>query len=92
MLQPPEFFGEQELDLLFIAKKLREAQTLESLLTEAEIDYAVEVDEYRGGFIFQTVRKGAFFYVRPEDLAKSREVAVAGGFKPQEEPASGDSL
>ena len=81
MKQEPEFFGDQELDLVYIAKKLREALKLEELLTAANIDYAVEVDEYRGGFIFQTLRKGAFLYVLPADLERARQIVLDAGLK-----------
>lgn len=80
MKQEPEFFGDQELDLLFIAKKLREALKLEEKLTAAGVDYAVEVDEYRGGIIFPTTRQGAFFYVLPADLERARQVMAEAGF------------
>ena len=79
MKREPEFFGDQELDLIFIAKKLREALQLEDLLTAASIDYAVEVEEYRGGFIFQTLRKGAFIYVQPENLARAKQIVLDAG-------------
>ncbi|MBY0504721.1 MAG: hypothetical protein K2X03_12480 [Bryobacteraceae bacterium] len=82
MKQEPEFFGEQELDLVYIAKKLREALLLEERLTAAGIDYAVEVDEYRGGFIFQTLRKGAFLYVQNADLERARQIVLDAGLKP----------
>lgn len=80
MKREPEFFGDQEMDLLFIAKKLREALKLEEHLTKAEIDYAIEVDEYRGGIIFPMTRKGAFFYVLPADLERAKEALAAAGF------------
>jgi predicted amino acid racemase len=79
--QEPEFFGEEELDLLYIAKKLDRALKLEEALTAAGVDYAVEVDEYLGGFIFRRARAGAFFYVRPSDLDRAREVAVQHGYR-----------
>lgn len=82
MKQEPAFFGDQELDLIFIAKKLREALQLEDLLTAAGIDYAVEIEEYRGGFIFQTLRKGAFLYVLPADLDRARQIVIDAGLKP----------
>jgi hypothetical protein len=82
MRQEPDFFGEQELDLLFIAKKLRHALALEEALTQAGIDYAVEIDEYQGGVIFRTTRQGAFLYVLPAVLEKAREVTRAAGFTP----------
>lgn len=80
MKQEAEFFGDQEMDLIYIAKKLREALKLEERLTAAGIDYAVEVDEYRGGVIFPSTRKGAFFYVLPADLERARTVVTEAGF------------
>lgn len=80
MKQEPEFFGDQEMELIFIAKKLREALKVEEKLTGAGIDYAVEVDEYRGGIIFPTTRKGAFFYVLPADQERAEQALAEGGF------------
>jgi hypothetical protein len=77
-----EFFGEQELSLIFIAKKLKEALALEELLTKAEIDYLVEPDTYRGGIIFVSERIGAFFYVAPDAVERAREVLRANRYKP----------
>ena len=79
MKQLPEFFGERELDLLYIAKKLKEAQRIEELLTGAGIDYAVEADRYRGGVVFVTERVGAFFYVLPDVLEAAQEVLWGAG-------------
>lgn len=84
MKREPDFFGEQELDLLYIAKKLKEALALEEALTAAEVDYAVEVENYLGGFIFKRERAGAFFYVLPEVLAQAREVVKTAGYQPQQ--------
>ncbi len=84
MRQTPEFFGETELSLLYIAKKLKEALKLEDILTAAEIDYAVETDTYRGGLIFASERVGAFFYVIPEGLDQARNVLVENRYKPYE--------
>ena len=82
MRREPEFFGDQEMDLLYIGKKLKQALALEEKLTEAGIDYAVEVDTYTGGVIFKSARQGAFFYVLPEALEKARQVARDAGFTP----------
>ena len=84
MRREPDFFGEdEELDLVYIAKRLLDAKGLEDKLTAAGIDYLVEPDEYRGGFLFQTVRTGAFFYVRGTEGDAVREKLAAMGFKPQ---------
>ena len=56
-------FGDQELVLVYVAKRLKEALRIEELLTAAGIDYVVEPDKYRGGLIFVSERIGAFVYV-----------------------------
>ena len=82
MKREPDFFGEQELELVYIAKKLKEALALEAMLTTAGIDYLVEPDRYRGGVIFQSERIGAFFYVLPEIASLSRELLTTNGYRP----------
>jgi hypothetical protein len=84
MRQEPEFFGEQEMDLLFVGRKLKHALALEEALTRAGIDYALEVDEYMAGIIFKTTRQGAFFYVLPDALEAARKVAIEAGLTPFE--------
>ena len=81
MRQDAEFFGDRELDLIYIAKKLKEALRLESALTESGVDYAVEPDKYSGGVIFRSERVGAFFYVLPEAAEQAREVMRKHGFR-----------
>jgi hypothetical protein len=83
--RPPEFFGDRELDLLYIAKRLRDALRLEELLTQSGIDYAVETDTYRGGLIFVGERVGAFFYVDEPSLEPARELMRRHGYKPWRE-------
>lgn len=72
MRREPEDFGDSELELIYIARKLNESLRLEGVLSDAGIDFAVEADNYQGGVIFRTERVGAFFYVLPEfaDSAK----------------------
>jgi hypothetical protein len=78
----PEFFGETELSLIFIAKKLKEALALEQLLTGYSIEYLVEPDTYKGGLIFASERVGAFFYVAPEEEHAAKEVLAKNGYEP----------
>ena len=87
MRQEPEFFGERELDLIYIGKRLEESLAIETLLTDAGVDYAVEVDYYTGGVLFRRSRAGAFFYVDPEARRKAAEVLRAGGRAALEEAA-----
>jgi hypothetical protein len=84
MRREPEFFGETELALLYIAKKLKEALALEEVLTAAEVEYVVEPDTYRGGMIFVSERVGAFFYVAPDGLETAQGVLRANRYKPYE--------
>jgi hypothetical protein len=88
MKQEASFFEDREAVLVYIAKKLKDAVQLESVLTEAGVDYGVEADEYRGGIIFAAARIGAFFYVLPEAVAGVRQIMERAGFKLYEEPGA----
>lgn len=81
MRRDPEFFGDAELELVYIAKRLKEALRLEDLLTEAGFDYAVETDNYTGGVIFRSERVGAFFYVVPEAAEGARSLLEKNGLR-----------
>ncbi|MGH9557612.1 MAG: hypothetical protein ACRD30_00120 [Bryobacteraceae bacterium] len=82
MRREPDFFGDRDLHLIYIARKLKEAIRLEDLLTGAGLDYLVEPDKYSGGIIFRGERVGAFFYVAPECGAAVRAVMRKSGFTP----------
>jgi hypothetical protein len=86
----PDHFGDQELTLLYVAKKLKEALLLEELLTAAGIDYLVETDKYSGGVIFRSERVGAFFYVAPASDNSARETLARAGIDPYD-AGPGDS-
>lgn len=77
-----EYFDEERLELVYIAKRLKEALAVEELLTRAEFDYHVEPDRYLGGVVFKSERIGAFFYVDASELARVREYLSANGYKP----------
>ena len=82
MRQAAEHFGETDLELVYIAKKLNEAKRLEDLLTEAGLDYLVEPDKYMGGIILRRELVGAFFYVDPVNLRLTHETMERAGFSP----------
>jgi hypothetical protein len=82
MKRDADFFGEGRAELVYIAKKLRDAQRLETILTAAGVDYGVEADKYRGGVIFQSERIGAFFYVLPEAVGAAHRVMRENGYRP----------
>lgn len=74
MKRDPEFFGESELELVQVSRRLAEARGVEELLTQAGVDYAVEADTYRARFlyVFPTERVGAFFWVLAPDAERVR--------------------
>ena len=82
MRRDPDFFGDHELALIYIAKKLKEALRLEKLLTDAGVDYLVEPDKYSGGIIFRSERVGAFFYVEEAAQRVADDVMTRNGFIP----------
>ena len=82
MRRDAEYFGEAELDLIYMARHLREALKLEDLLAEAAIDFLVETGTYTGGLLIKRDLAGAFFYVLPDNLEAARGVLVRNGYKP----------
>lgn len=82
MRREPDFFGDKELDLIYIAKKLRKAKALEELLTSHGLDYLVEPDTYTGGVIFRSARIGAFFYVAADDTQRARMLLADNRYRP----------
>jgi hypothetical protein len=82
--QDPDHFGDRDLNLIYIAKKLNEALALETLFTDRGLDYLVEPDRYAGGTIFRSERVGAFFYVAREDEPAARQAMLDGGYRPYE--------
>jgi len=87
MRREPAYFGDVELTLVHVARKLKDALRVEELLTAAGIDYAVEADRYWVGTIFRRERVGAFFYVLPEVEEAGRQALRLAGFKPYETAA-----
>jgi hypothetical protein len=84
MRQDPSFFDDHNPRLIYIAKKLKESLAVELLLSENDVDYGVETDRYRGGFVFQTERVGVFFYVRPDAEAGARDLLTQNSYQPAE--------
>lgn len=85
MRREPQHFGERELNLIYVAKKLAHALRLEQLLTDAGLDYVVEPDRYSVGTLFPRWRVGAFFYVDPDNDSAARDVLRGGGFAPHQD-------
>ena len=84
MKRPADYFGEAELDLVYMARRLSDALSLENVLTAAGVDYLVETGTYTGGFFIKRDLTGAFFYVAPKDLQAARELLLRNSLKPYE--------
>ena len=84
MRRDAAFFDATDLDLLYMARRLREALKLEALLTEAGIDYLVDPGTYTGGLLIKRDLTGAFFYIAPTDLERARELLLRNRYKPHE--------
>lgn len=82
MQRDVEFFLDQELELVYIAKRLSDALALEKALTAEGIDYMVETDKYLGGLLFKRELAGAFFYVAPGAAETVRAAMLRRGYKP----------
>jgi hypothetical protein len=76
----PEHFEGIEPELAYVARKLRYATRVEALLTDAGVDYVVEVDAVAGGFLFRSERQAAYFYVAPTDLERAAAAIRKEGF------------
>jgi hypothetical protein len=82
MRRDPEYFGETELTLLYMARRLADALRLEKLLEENGVDYLVETGVYTGGMLVRRDLTGAFFYVAPNSVDSARHLIAANGYKP----------
>jgi hypothetical protein len=82
MKQEPSYFDGHEPELVYIAKRLRDAMEIEKLFDAAGVDYGVEADTYTGGIVFRSERVGAFFYVLPQTAEAARTVLLTHGFRP----------
>ena len=85
MRRDPDYFGDDELRLIYVARKLKDALRLEEWLTGLGVEYLVETDTYAVGLVFRAKRVGAFFYVAPSADAAAREALRQGGFTPHQQ-------
>lgn len=74
MRRETDFFGDNELELVYMARRLNDALELEASLNEAGLDYLVETGSYTGGFLMRRELTGAFFYVSGKDVGETRRL------------------
>lgn len=73
-----EDFADEDASRVFIAAALSEAQRVEAVLTDNDVDYAVSVELFRAGLLTRP-RHGAVFYVESTLAARCRELLSASG-------------
>ena len=82
MRRDPDYFQDQEMALVYIARRLKEAKALEGVLDAGGLDYAVEPAPYGSGTLFRSQRMGAFFYVLPQSEDRARALMFQSGYIP----------
>jgi hypothetical protein len=75
------FFEDQELVLIYMARRLKHALAVEKVLTDHGLDYHLETGPYLSGLLFRTSKVGVFFYSTAEDQARARALLIEHGFK-----------
>jgi hypothetical protein len=85
MRREPDFFGDQELVLIYVARRLKEALAVEKVFDADALDYAVVPTRYTSGMLFRSQRVGAFFYVTPQLAERARGLMLERGFRPFED-------
>jgi len=85
MRRDPDYFHDQEMVLVYVARRLKEAKALEGLLDVGGLDYAVEPAPFGSGTLFRSQRIGAFFYVLPQSEDRARALMFQSGYIPHAE-------
>jgi hypothetical protein len=75
-----EDFNDAQIARVYLAAGFAEAQSVEAELIKHEVDYAVEVEAYRGSvLLWYSEHKGAAFYVRESQANFCSELLRAAG-------------
>ncbi len=74
-----EKFSDLNITRIYIAKNIKEAQSIEKLLTEKNIDYALSVEPFLPPSLLQSERMGAAFYVESTQSDICRQIIVDQG-------------
>ncbi len=74
-----EKFSDLNITRIYIAKNIKEAQSIEKLLTEKNIDYALSVEPFLPPTLLQSERMGAAFYVETAQSDTCRQIITDQG-------------
>lgn len=75
-----EEFPEPSPELIYIAGNLVNAEHVESMLSDSQIDYAMNIENYEKNSFLGGTYPGVFFYVSKGDAQRSRECLHVAGF------------
>ena len=81
MRREPEFFGDRELVLIYMARRLKHALAVEKIFDEVGLDYVLETGPYMSGLLFRSTKIGVYFYIAPEEDERARSALLESGYK-----------
>jgi hypothetical protein len=81
MRRDAEFFGDQELVLVYMARRLKHSLSVEKIFNDSALDYYLETDSYQSGLLFRSTKIGAFFYATSSEEARARALLSERGYK-----------
>jgi hypothetical protein len=70
----------QDPEKIYMAGSLREARSVEAVLTGHGVEYAVEVEDLGRTTLFGSIRHGAGFYVAAAQATSCRSLLAHAGF------------
>lgn len=75
-----EEFSDRQPELVYIASNVVDAEYIESVFQEYQIDYAMNIETFVKQSLLGGTYPGVFFYVSQSDVQRSREGLQARGF------------
>ena len=87
MRREPDFFGDQELTLVYMARRLKHALAMEKVLDAAGLDYAVEPDTYQGGLLSRPSARELSFMSYPSRNPRHGSLSRITASNPTTRPA-----
>ncbi len=81
MRRDADFFGDRELVLIYMARRLKHALAVEKIFEQCGLDYFIETGPYQSGLLFPTARTGVFFYTTQEEEDRARQLLSERGYK-----------
>jgi len=81
MRRESEFFDDQELVLVYMARRLKHSLAVEQILDENQVDYFLETGPYQSGLLFRTTKVGVYFYTTSAEAPRVRALLSSRGYK-----------